>query len=198
MGATDLPLSEKFARFRGRGAAGGGGGGGDGGRERGTASPIVLPPPRSGNNSGGGALGQILSESSSSLRRGSLRRSVIADGGGGGKELLYPFSNTGPCVTLFAPGSDLLAACGGSSGRGRRCPDPALPHAMAWSSGTSMAAPLVAGAAALILGERPWASPAEVKAELVSRATEGALEFDSKKPEVLAGTPNKLLYLGPL
>ena len=61
-----------------------------------------------------------------------------------------------------------------------------------------MSAPLVAGAAALVLGERPGATPTEVKAELLSRATEGVLDFASKKTGVLPGTPNKLLYLGPV
>lgn len=186
--ASDLPLGDKFARFRSRKEGSG--------REAAKASPAVGGG-GSGGGSGsrGGALGQILSESSSS----SLRRGLLAEGGGGdgGKDILYPWTNTGPCVTLFAPGADLLAACGGSASRGRRrCPDPSLPSAAAWSSGTSMSAPLVAGAAALVLGERPAATPAEVKAELLSRATEGALDFASKKSGVLPGTPNKLLYLG--
>lgn len=198
VGGSDLPLGDKFPRLekeRGTKAA----------REASPAAAAVAPAPprRSDGGGGGGALGQILSESSPSSspsRRGSRRRSLLAEGGG--KEPLYPYSNTGPCVTLFAPGSDLLAACGGGTGAGkRRCPDPSLPFAAAWSSGTSMSAPLVAGAAALILGERPNATPAEVKAELVSRATEGVLDFansPSRKPEVLPGTPNKLLYLGPV
>jgi len=65
-----------------------------------------------------------------------------------------------------------------------------------------MSAPLVAGAAALILGEKPAATPAEVKAELLSRATEGVLDFAAatarRSPVVLPGTPNKMLYLGPV
>ena len=191
---SDLPLRDKFPRWFIK----------DRTTTRKTekkASPTVVPDAkRSDGGGGGGALGQILSESSSSSSA-SPRRGLLAEGGEDSKDLLYPYTNTGPCVTLFAPGADLLAACGGGGGTGagkRRCPDPSLPFAAAWSSGTSMSAPLVAGAAALVLGERPGATPTEVKAELLSRATEGVLDFASKKTGVLPGTPNKLLYLGPV
>ena len=194
---SDLPLGDKFpSRFRRKGTAAA------------TASPAaaaaVPPAPArsdgdSGGGGGGGALGQILSEASISSPFSSSPSSSSSSSSSSSPDSLYPFSNTGPCVTLFAPGADLLAACGGGAGASRRCPDPALPSAAAWSSGTSMSAPLVAGAAALILAERPDATPAEVRAELVSRATEGPLDFSSSgKPGVLPGTPNRMLYLGPV
>jgi hypothetical protein len=33
----------------------------------------------------------------------------------GDEESLYSWSNTGSCVTVFAPGVDIFAACGGPS-----------------------------------------------------------------------------------
>lgn len=59
-----------------------------------------------------------------------------------------------------------------------------------WSSGTSMAAPHVAGVAAMYLGEFPEASPAEVKEAIISRATMDKIESRLLMP----GTPNRLLY----
>ena len=59
-----------------------------------------------------------------------------------------------------------------------------------WSSGTSMAAPHVAGVAAMYLGEFPNASPAEVKEAIIRRATKD--KIDSRL--LLPGTPNRLLY----
>jgi subtilisin family serine protease len=53
-----------------------------------------------------------------------------------------------------------------------------------------MAAPLVAGAAALILETRPAATPAEVARALVESATTGLL----KRPG--AGSPDRILYAG--
>lgn len=66
------------------------------------------------------------------------------------------WSNFGPCVDLHAPGDRVtsLAPDGGTSLR----------------SGTSIASPHVAGAAALILAENPDATPAEVSAQLNAAA----------------------------
>lgn len=89
------------------------------------------------------------------------------------------FSNTGKCVDIFAPGSSITAA----SNR---------PGLTATMSGTSMAAPHVAGAAAAILSENPSFSPAQVKAKLVD------LALNDKISMGLGGgndSPNKLLHL---
>jgi subtilisin family serine protease len=61
---------------------------------------------------------------------------------------------------------------------------------VAFASGTSMAAPHVAGAAALILQGSPSASPAEVWATLDAATTKGVLTE-------CCDDPDKLLYVGP-
>jgi subtilisin family serine protease len=87
------------------------------------------------------------------------------------------FSNYGRCVDLFAPG--VAIASDWNSGD----------QARALMSGTSMAAPHVAGAAALLLSaHRRW-TPAQVRAALVAAATRG-------KVGRAAGSPNLLLYTG--
>ncbi len=86
------------------------------------------------------------------------------------------FSNYGSCIALFAPGVNILSD-GYSS-----------PSATSVSSGTSEAAPFVAGVAALYLQKYPSASPASISQTLVSRATIDTLTatgFDS---------PNRLLF----
>ena len=100
----------------------------------------------------------------------------------------YAFSSSGACVTLFSPGADILSACGGPPGA--RCADPSAPNALAWASGTSMAAPFVAGAAALLLAA--GVPPADVRAALIERATRGAVEVGQLLPD----TPDRLLYVG--
>lgn len=85
------------------------------------------------------------------------------------------FSNSGVCVDLYAPGMDIPSAWYTSTSASRVL------------SGTSMAAPHVAGAAALILQGRPSASPAQVSSEMVKAATRKALGG------VPRGTPNLLL-----
>ncbi len=71
------------------------------------------------------------------------------------------FSNVGPCVDLFAPGVDVLAA-GIASDNATRI-----------LSGTSMASPHVAGAVALYLQRFPRATPAQVHDAVNANATPG-------------------------
>jgi subtilisin family serine protease len=88
------------------------------------------------------------------------------------------FSNYGSCLDLFAPGVRIESASNRSN------------TATMLMSGTSMASPHVAGAAALVLGAHPDWTPAQVRDELVGRATPGAVGSAGR------GSPAKLLYTG--
>jgi subtilisin family serine protease len=86
------------------------------------------------------------------------------------------FSNFGPCNDLFAPGVDIMSSWAGSD------------TATNTISGTSMASPHVAGAAALFLQGAPTSSPAEVWNAIDQASTKGALSLCS-------GDPDKLLFV---
>jgi aqualysin 1 len=73
------------------------------------------------------------------------------------------FSNVGSCVDWFAPGSSITSAWWQSDTQG------------ATISGTSMASPHVAGAAALYLDKHPTATPAEVYSGLYGLTTKGVV-----------------------
>ncbi|MFC9324080.1 S8 family serine peptidase [Kitasatospora sp. NPDC057015] len=90
------------------------------------------------------------------------------------------FSNFGPLVDLYAPGSDITSA------------GIAYDEDYTTMSGTSMASPHVAGAAALYLADHRTATPAQVAAALTSAATTGSLH--GLEP----GTPDRLLYTGSI
>jgi subtilisin family serine protease len=88
------------------------------------------------------------------------------------------YSNYGTVLDLFAPGSSIIS----------------LWHtgdtATNTLSGTSMAAPHVAGAAALHLADHPTATPAAVRTALVGSATTGVVTSPG------TGSPNRLLNAG--
>ena len=87
------------------------------------------------------------------------------------------FSNFGGCTDLFAPGQSITSAWHTSD------------TATNTISGTSMAAPHVAGAAARVLGARPGATPAQVWTTLSASAT--ANKITDPGP----GSPDRLLHL---
>lgn len=88
------------------------------------------------------------------------------------------FSNYGSCVDLYAPGVGITSTYYTSA------------TATASMSGTSMAAPHAAGAAAVLLSQNPALTPAQVAGSLVSNATAGVISGAT------GGTPNRLLYAG--
>ncbi len=93
-------------------------------------------------------------------------------------DAVAPFSNQGTCVDLFAPGDSITSAWNTDN----------------WSSntmsGTSTAAPHVAGVAARFLETNPSATPALVAQALTGNATPGRMTG------LTAGSPNLLLYGG--
>ena len=93
-------------------------------------------------------------------------------------DAIASYSNYGTCVDINAPGSSITSDWTGGS------------TATNTISGTSMASPHVAGAAALYLAANPTATPAGVVNALTSQATPNVLS------NIRSGTPNKLLYMG--
>ena len=86
------------------------------------------------------------------------------------------YSNYGSCLDLFAPGSGITSAWYTSA------------TATNTISGTSMAAPHVAGVAALYLEGNSAATPATVAGAITTSATAGVLS------SIGSGSPNRLLY----
>jgi subtilisin family serine protease len=87
------------------------------------------------------------------------------------------FSNWGTCTDLYAPGVAITSAWATSD------------TATTTISGTSMAAPHVAGAAALHLSANPGATPAQVGAAILDAATPNVITNPG------TGSPNRLLFV---
>jgi len=85
------------------------------------------------------------------------------------------YSNHGPCVDLFAPGSFITSAD--------------INGSYSDKSGTSMASPHVAGAAVLYLSKKPDSTPQEVADFLTGKATIGIVTNSES-------VNNNLLYTG--
>merc|ERR1719469_274193 len=121
-----------------------------------------------------------------------LRNNIVMVGAIAPNDVISAFSNYGPCVDIFAPGSSVLSAGIDDD------------NSVATKSGTSMACPAVAGAVAVIWSNEPGfdralatpdsakgerASGAEVTKRLLKEAAEGVVR---RLPE---GTPNRLLQV---
>jgi len=74
-----------------------------------------------------------------------------------------PFSNYGSCTNIWAPGSEILSTSHDTD------------TGSTMMSGTSMACPHVAGAAAIALDADPSKAPAKVLAELLEKADKGVI-----------------------
>ncbi|WP_434940535.1 S8 family serine peptidase [Shewanella sp. HL-SH8] len=86
------------------------------------------------------------------------------------------FSNYGTCLDIYAPGSSITSAWYTSN------------SATNTISGTSMAAPHVAGVAAVYLNQTPTMTPAQVTSLLTTRGSGG------KVSDAKTGSPNTLLF----
>ena len=89
------------------------------------------------------------------------------------------FSNRGSCVDILAPGVKIISAAITS------------PTSSSMMSGTSMAAPHVAGVVANMLGNTPTMTPTQVATQLVATATKTTIAA------LPSGTTNALLYQQP-
>lgn len=102
--------------------------------------------------------------------------SAIVVGAIGDNDVRMPYSNYGSCVDIFAPGN-AIRSLSHQNDSGTRV-----------MSGTSMAAPMVTGAAALFLEANPYAGPSTVANRLKLDATPGRIT------NIDTVSPNRLLY----
>lgn len=102
--------------------------------------------------------------------------SAITVGASASNDSRASYSNIGPCVDVFAPGTALTSLSNANDTDARVL------------SGTSMAAPVVAGIAALYLSGHPSASPSEVWNSIKGSSGSGLLSG------VDSTTPNLLVY----
>jgi len=97
------------------------------------------------------------------------------------EDIRATFSNYGPCVDIFAPGQLITGAWIGGNNQYRTI------------SGTSMASPHVAGAAALVLAENPTWGPFQVEQYLIDRSTKDIIDLACGNA-VCQNTWNRMLF----
>jgi subtilisin family serine protease len=112
-----------------------------------------------------------------------------------------PFSSTGPYVDLLAPGVDMVGALSATAPRGlfARARGLGLPGAYGYGTGTSFAAPVVAGAAALVMAADPMLDAAGVARVLEQTASgDGRWTRDLGFGNVDVAAAVELALAGPL
>ncbi|WP_439619718.1 S8 family serine peptidase [Hyphomonas sp.] len=121
-------------------------------------------------------------------------QNVISVAAGDARGQIAPYSNFGPNVTVIAPGGDLTRDDNGdgrpdgilSTKAASNCYDPVTGEGVdtcfyAYEQGTSMAAPHVSAALALLKARAPEATPAELKATLIAA-------LDTREPLQCSGS----------
>ncbi len=103
--------------------------------------------------------------------------SAVTVGATNGSDYRASFSNYGSCVDLFAPGVGVLSTVMNSTAGSK--------------SGTSMASPHVAGAAAVLWELNPSWTSTQISSALVSTATANKVQNAGLR------SPTKLVYLAP-
>ena len=92
-------------------------------------------------------------------------------------------TNFGRCVDIFAPGELILGA------------NYLCKNCSKLLSGTSMAAPIVAGIAAIHMSRKPLMTPAQIKERLINDSLKGVVDFRGMPENYHSLTPNRLVHL---
>ncbi|MBC7372922.1 MAG: S8 family peptidase [Frankiales bacterium] len=129
-----------------------------------------------GNN--GGLVGELTGQADACASSPARVPAALTVGATDSGDAKASYSSRGACLDLFAPGSSILSAWWTG------------PTATNTLSGTSMAAPHVAGAVALLLQTSPGARPAQIAQRLLTAATPAVVKNPGE------GSPNRLLFVG--
>lgn len=137
-------------------------------------------------------------ESSTGVSSPACGSKVIAVGAVDQSDNVADFSNSGPALDLVAPGVNVLStySCDAAGDCGF--------YWYTWKSGTSMAAPHVAGAAALVLQSHPGYSVDDVKEALYSTALDVGTRDGNGRVDAFAavnfvsGPDNELPVITPI
>jgi len=124
----------------------------------------------------GGLVGDLTGQSNACNSSPARVPAALTVGATDVRDAKASYSNKGTCLDLFAPGTNITFAW--STG----------PSATNTISGTSMASPHVAGAAALFLQTSPGATPAQVSRQLITTSTPNVVTSPG------TGSPNRLLF----
>lgn len=115
-------------------------------------------------------------------------------------DLRADYSNFGPCVDIYAPGSNVRSVAGGTF-IVQNAPfdildgsDPTSRDAFTSLSGTSMASPHVAGYAALIKQRYPGFTPVQVERVMLANATTNAINTPEGVAVAQDGSANRFMF----